>query len=597
MTSRLGQLLGDRAAWPRLAVFAAAGVAAVAVGFRLFSPRQIERLIVQGGYPFILALFAAFGFFALRVAVPRREAWLGALRRPGWGAVAVLAGTIFAVWSDAFAHKVLFDEYVLQGTAWHMHATKEIGAPIRAYDFAGTWLAVDTFLDKRPYFFAFVVSLLHDFTGFRVENVFVANVALTALTLGLVWWLARRLTGRAAPAALAVALLATLPLFGQNATGAGMEMHNLAMIAVAMACATLWLERPDPDRLVLLVLAAALLAQCRYESAIFTVPIALVIAIGWWRAGRVVLPWVACAAPLLLVPYAWLDRFVQSKPVLWQLREGETARFSRGYVANNLEGAWRFFFSTTADQPNSLGLTLAGAGALGVAAWAILGWLRRARGERPAWAPAQVVVALFGVFIAGNLALLMFYYWSRLDEPIAARFALPLCFALALMVGWAAHRLDQRGRATRLVAAGLAVWVLTLGARAYAHRFYTEHNQVMHELDWELEQVRAHRGPVLVITSKATMPYLLQRIPALNTSIARGRGAEITFHQRLGTFHEVLVARVLRPTSAEGDLAVDPDDALPENFQLEPLARKRFGGRWIEICRLTAINAERAPGQ
>jgi 4-amino-4-deoxy-L-arabinose transferase-like glycosyltransferase len=597
MTSRFAPLLGDRAAWPRLAAFAAAGAAAVALGFKLFSPAQIERLIVQGGYPFILALFAAFVFFALRVAAPKREEIFARLRRPGWGAAAVLAGTIFAVWSDAFAHKVLFDEYVLQGTAWHMHATKEIGTPIRAYDFAGTWLTVDTFLDKRPYFFAFCVSLLHDLTGFRVENVHVANVALTALTLGLVFWLGRRLTGRTAPAALAVALLATLPLFGQNATGAGMEMHNLAMIAVAMACATLYLERPDADRLMLLVLAAALLAQCRYESAVFVVPVAAVIVIGWWRAGRIVLPWVACAAPLLLVPYAWLDRFVQSKPILWQLREGETARFSAAYVAHNLEGAWRFFLGTAADQPNSLWLALAGLAALAVALVAAVRRRRRPAAERPAWVPAQIAVAWFGAFIAGNLALLMFYYWSRLDEPIAARFALPLCLALAVVTGWAAHALDRRWPATRAIAAGLAVWVLTLGARAYAHRFYTEHNQVMHELDWELGQVRARRGPVLLITSKATMPFLLQRIPALNTSVARARGAEIAWHQRLGTFREVLVTRVLRPTTADGDLVVDPDDALPAGFRVEPITRKRFGGRWIEVCRLVEVRPEAAPGQ
>jgi hypothetical protein len=375
-----------------------------------------------------------------------------------------------------------------------------------------------------------------------------------------------------------------------------MEMHNLAMIAVALACATLYLEKPDADRLTLLVLAAALLAQCRYESAVFLVPIGLVIAIGWWRGGRIVLPWAACAAPLLLVPYAWLDRFVQARPILWQLREGETTRFSTAYVANNLDGARRFFLSTAADQPNSLWLTLAGVAGLAVA---LVAGVRRLRRSPAPWAPAQIAVAWFGVFIAGNLTLLMFYYWSRLDEPIAARFALPLCLALALVAGWAAHALDRRWPATRVAAAALAVWVLTLGARAYAHRFYTEHNQVMHELAWELEQVQAqaHRGPVLVITSKATMPFLLQRIPALNTGIARARGAELAFHQRLGTFREILVTRVLRPTTADGDLVVDPDDVLPGGFRLEPITRKRFGGRWIEVCRLAGVQPEAAPAQ
>ncbi|MEO6246694.1 MAG: glycosyltransferase family 39 protein [Opitutaceae bacterium] len=595
---RLRQLLGERAVWVRLAALALAAIAAVALGFRLFSPAQIETLIVQGGYPFMLALFAGLLFFAARVAAPRRTEWRAVLRRPGWGVAVVVAGTIFAVWSDTFAHKVLFDEYVLQGTAWHMHATKEIGAPIRAYDFAGTWLAIDTFLDKRPYFFAFLVSLLHDLTGFRVENVYVVNVALTGLTLGIVFWLVRRLTARTGPACLAVALLATLPLFGQNATGAGMEMHNLAMIGVAMVCATLFLERPaDADRLSLLVLAAALLAQCRYESAAFVAPVAAIVAIGWWRAGRIVLPWVACLAPLLLVPYAWLDRFVQSKPILWQLREGDTSRFALRYLEGNLAGARRFFFGASAAQPNSLWLTLVGLAALGAAVFAGVRWLRQPRDARAQWAPVQMAVAWFGIFIAANLGLLMFYYWSRLDEPIASRFALPIYFALAVLAGWAVHALDRGWPATRLAAAGLAVWLLCFASGTYAHRFYTAHNQVMLELEWELAQVTARPGPLLVITSKATLPFLLQRIPAVNTALARGRGAEIAWHRNLGTFREVLVTRVLRPTTAEGDPMVDPEDVLPDSFQLEPLAKKRFGGRWIEICRLTAINAEPAPTQ
>jgi hypothetical protein len=38
----------------------------------------------------------------------------------------------------------------------------------------------------------------------------------------------------------------------------------------------------------------------------------------------------------------------------------------------------------------------------------------------------------FGAGIVGNLVLIMFYYWSRLDDTIASRFALPMCLLLAL---------------------------------------------------------------------------------------------------------------------------------------------------------------------
>jgi hypothetical protein len=575
----------------RLLLFGASGVAAVAIGFRLVAPEQAEPWIVHGGYYYILGVFAAALVFAGRVLAARPEAWRPWLRRPGADGAVLALGLAVAIGSDQFAHKVLFDEYVLQGTAWHLHATKEVGTPVRAYEFAGTWLATDAFLDKRPFFFTFVVSLVHDLTGFRQENAFVVNVACAAICLGLTLWLVRALTGRAGAARIAVLLLATLPLFGQNATGASMEIHNLAMIAATLVAATLYLRAPDDDRLALLVLTAVLLAQSRYESVIFVVPVAAAVAIGWARAGRILLPWPALVAPLLLVPYAWHNRYVDTKPVLWQLREGDTGRFGLHYLPGNLEGARNFFFSVSPGQPASLALSLAGLGGLG---WALWRWTRRSReagGGWARWRPEETAVALVGAGIAANVAMLLFYYWSRFDEPITARFALPFCFLLAVAGGWVVGRAADRFRkATAAAALGLAAWVAVWGAPAYARRLYTLENQVMHETDWELELAMSRPGPVLAITNKATMPFLLRRIPAINTSMAGARASRIAWHLRQGTFREVIVAQVVRPTSAQGDAGVEPGDVLPPEFKLETIDRKRFGTRWIRVSRVVSID-------
>ena len=594
MILRVAHALFPAADGRRVVALLIAAAAAFVLGFVAIPPPVAEKLIINGGYYFMLGLFGAFVFYAWRVAAPQVPAWRQQLRASWPVVLALLGATLFAVWSDSFQHKILFDEYVLQGTAWHMHATKEIGTPMRAYDIGGTWLAIDTFLDKRPYFFTFLVSLLHDFTGYRVQNTFVLNVALAFLTLAFVYGIVRAMTRRVGPSLLAVALLATLPLFGQNAPGASMELHNLAMIAVVMACAILYLRAPDADRASLLVLGAALLAQCRYESVLFVVPVAIVLVLGWVRAGRTLLPWPVIVAPLLLVPYALQDRFVSSKPILWQLREGETSRFALHYLPANLEGAWNFFFSTLPSQPSSLWLTLLGI--VGITG-ALVRLVQHARAQnRAPWPAAQVVLGLFALVVAANLALLMFYYWSRLDEPITARFALPFYFVLALLAGWVVHRFEgHRLPLLRLAVAGLGLWLLGCGAQAYARRMYTGENLVMHEVNWELDQFTSRPGPLLVITGKATMPYLLHRIPAVNTAAVRARGPELAWHMQQGTFHEVFITQVLRPTSARGEFIVEPDDEMPASFQLEPVATKRFGGRWIRLSRVVKIEAEPRP--
>lgn len=591
---RLFNLLRTTSASRRVVMFVLAGALAFVVGFVAVSPAVAEGLIVGGGYYYMLGLFSLFVFYGWRVAERRREVWLGWLRRPGWVGFVLVAATVFAIWADPFKHKILYDEYVLQGTAWHMHATKEIGTPVRAYDFSGTWLAIDTFLDKRPYFFAFLLSLVHDLSGFRIANVFVLNAALAPLCLCLVYWLARQLTGRRGPALLAVGLVATLPLFGQNVSGSGMELHNLVMIAFAMAAALLYLQRPDDDRLALFVLSVVLLAQSRYESALFVVPAAFVIIVGWLRVGRIMLPWPVLVTPLLLVPYAWQNRVVDAKPILWQLREGETSRFALRYLQGNLEGARKFFFGASPEYANSWWLTALGLiGVLGVLVEAWRRFRRPANPPRPI-AATSIVVGAFGAAIAANLGLLMFYYWSRLDEPIASRFALPTYFLFALLAAWVVSTLDgHRLPATRFAAVGLAAWLLVWGAPAYARRLYTSQNLLMRELEWDTEQIAAHRGPLLLVTNKATIPFLLGHTPVVNIPIGRTRGPAIAWHLREGTFHEVLVSQALRPTSAAGDLGVDPEDVLPETFHLQTLAVKRFGLRWDRISRLVSIDPEK----
>ena len=586
----LRQFLRDPVTRKQLLLFGLCGALAFVVGFVAVTPVVAEALIINAGYYYMLGLFGLFVFFAVRVARARREVWSGWLRRPGWPALAIAAATAFALWSDPFQHKVLFDEYVLQATAFHMHITKEIGTVIRAYDIGGTWLPIDTFLDKRPYFFTFLLSLVHDLTGYRIVNVFFLNAGFTAACLSLAYWFGRELTNRVG-GLLVVVLLTTMPLFGQNASCAGMEMHNLTMLILVMCLALLYLRAPDADRLALLCLATVLLAQSRYESVIYVVPVAIVIVAGWWRVQRVLLPWVAVVTPLLLVPYAWHNRYVSAAPLLWQLGEGQKARFGTEYLADNLQSDFSFLFSFSNAYANSWYLSVLGCAGLVWFLVAAVQWLRR----RTMLAPVEWVAVLFGTAIAGNFVMLLFYYWSRLTDSIAARFALPVCVLFALLAAVLARRFDGRWPAMRIAFLGAGVYLLFSSVPAMAHRFYTSQNLVMKEVDWEHDFVVPRgSGPRLFISNKSTIPWVLWRIPSVIIGVARQRGDQLRYHMGQGTFQEIIVAQALRPTTPEGKFGVDPEDVLPDNFRLELLAEKRFGGRMARLSRLVAVDPEPA---
>ena len=572
----------------RIGLFALFGALAVAVGFRLVAPIPAGHMIIGWGYYYILGVFSAFVFYALRLARSRRDVWTGWIRRPGLAGAAIAAGLVFAVWSEPFKHKILFDEYVIQGTAYEMHVTKQVSTILRAYDINGTWLSIDTFLDKRPYFFPFLVSLIHDFTGYRIANIFALNVACAGGLLGLLYWFSREISGRA-PAILSVALMATMPLFAQNTTGAGMDLNNLMMIALVACLALLYLRAPSDDRLSLLVLGGVLLTESRYESAIFLLPVAFVIAAGWLRAGRILMPWPAMVAPLLLVPCAWHLRVEASEPVFWQLQDGQTSAFGWSNIANNLRGDLHFLFNFGTELANSWYLSIIGvAGLLWLVARA---WARLRSAGRAPLAPAALVALAFGGGVVAHFGVLLVYWWARFDDLLASRFALPICLCFAVLAGALARALeDRRIPGVRIAAAGLAVWMFTGGLPAMARRTYTDENLVMQELDWEHEQVASRPGPVLVISNRSTLPFVLWHIPAIISAVGAQRGEQIRYHLSQGTFKEVFVIQTMRATSPNGQFGVEPADAMPPEFHLEVIAQKRFGSNIARLSRIVSID-------
>lgn len=572
----------------RLLLFALCGAVAVFVGYFAVSPIPAGHMIIAWGYYYILGVFSLFVLFALRLA-RSRAALLGSwIRRPGIAGLAIAAGVLFAVWSDSFKHKILYDEFVIQGTAYTMHMTKQVSTILRAYNIQGTWLPIDFFLDKRPYFLPFLVSLVHDFTGYRIANLFILNVALSGALLALLYWFARELAGRG-PAILAVALMATMPLFGQNATGAGMDLHNLTMIALVACLAALYLRAPSDDRLCLLVLGSVLLTDSRYESGIFVLPAAFVVAAGWVRAGRVILPWPVVIAPLLFIPCAWHLRVLAATPLFWQLQEGQTSAFGLANIANNLRGDFSYLFNFGSELTNSWYLTILGFGGLGWFLWRAWGWLRRRpRAELPA---AVVVAVAFGAGIAGHFAVLLFYWWARFDDLMASRFSLPLYLMFAVLAAALVRGLqDRRVPALRIAALGLGAWLLTGGLPAMARRLYTDQNLAMQEIEWEHQIIESRPGPVLMVSNKSTIPFILWQIEAVISAVGAQRGEQIRYHMGQGTFKDVLVSQALRPTTRNGDFGIDPDDLMPASYHLETIAEKRFGARIARLSRIVSID-------
>lgn len=575
----------------RLVLFGLLAVVSVYFGFVAHDVSTARALVQRCGY-YTIALTFAWAVVAIARVVPgwwRAGPACSAREGLGLGATILLL-TVVGVVTVPYTYKVLYDEFVLQNTALNLHQLREVGTTVRGYDIEGTFAAMGAYLDKRPFFFAFLVSVLHDLTGYREANAFALNTALLPVILALFAAVARRLMS--APAAwAAVVAFGAFSLLAHNATGAGMEMLNLAMLLLVVLLAMDYLAQPDEPRLSALVLAAVLLAQTRYESSLYIGPAALVVLEGWRRAGRIVLPAAAVFAPALLIPYALHNTYLSGTPSLWELREGLESRFGFEHLAGNLRHAAGFFFDFSGRLMNSWWLGVAGLPAFAWAAWRIA----RAAARWRAASGAVAAAVVFGAAVTANLGLLMFYYWGALDDPIVSRLSLPFCAFLALSLGWAAHRTPGRRRpaAVALVAGGalLSYWVT--GLRANAHHW--EQNLLMREIAWEAEAIAAlPPANRLVVSNKSPLFWVGREMPALSTGRARWKAESVKFHLDHHTFQEVLVLQTLRPVG-DARFQVDPADRLPDTYVLEPVIERRFGARLARISRVKEIRLDALP--
>ena len=575
----------------RLGLFGLAAVTAVYFGFIGWAPETGGTLVKRFGY-YVLGLTFGLWLVALWQLSQQRCGAMGISRREGWGAgLAIGLLTLLAFNAEPFRSKVLFDEFVLQSTAFNMHYFRDTATMVRGYDILGVFVSTDNFLDKRPNFYPFLVSLVHDFTGYRTANAYWLNAALLPLTLALAYYQGRRLAGPWG-AWLALLLLGSLPLLGQNATGSGMELLNFFMILAVIALGGAYLRQPDHVRLSALVLGTLLLAQSRYESAVYVLPVAVLIGLGWWRRGTVIISWPTVLAPLLLVPCALQNKVLNNTRWMWELKADQETRFSLDYLNKNWAGAIDFLFSTSQRYANSLTLSWLGCAAL----VGLIGYSLRQRAVLRTLAEDQLALVWLGLGVIGNTGLTFFYYWASFNDPMASRLSLPLHLVFAFAVVGAGGLLARRWSGVRTILIGLALLAVVTATSRFAQPLYSHTG--IDEIEWEKRFVLARPpGDRLILTNKSTLPWLLLKIPSILVGRGQLMAERLQYNLAAGTFQEVLVMQTFRPTTAEGDHQLPLADQLPKNFTLEFLAERRFGTRITRISRLVAVELPVSPSE
>ncbi len=555
---------------------------AVVLGFVAIPDQQAITLVSRAGFWFVLVAFSIWLWALARTFAPdvRALQW----RRLDWVSVAVVvAGGVVLLAHERFGFKIVMDELMLLGTSMSMHFDKLAVTPLRGNDIQGAFVIVEGIVDKRPLFFPFLVSLLHDIAGYRPANAFVLNGALTFGFLGMIFFIGRKLAGRIA-GWLGVALFAGLPLLGHNATGGGFELLNLVMILGTLLLGARYVEKRDEPSLTAFAYSALLMAQVRYESVIFLVPVALLVMWVWIREGRISLPWPLLAAPLLMVHYPLQHRIFDLRASAWEMasKPGLTTPFSVSYIPESVLHAMEFFFAGPADQPNSMVLSVLGWLAVPFFLLLVLKRLRALTSEPP----ISVAVTVFSVGFALQFALMMCYAWG-FHEVVTRRLSLPVHLALIIAV-LAILPQFAKPAVLRLLLGLAVIGLVARSVPSMAAHAYSQEYTPGREVAWRREfMARQPRPDYLMIDNDSTL-WVTHRVSSTPTVVAKSaRRGDIAYHMRNHTFSDVFVFQRYEIDPTTGEMSLRKDDELGPGYVLETVAEQRL--RLLTLSRISRV--------
>jgi hypothetical protein len=584
--------------WPllknrRLILFVLLGILGVVLGRWVVPEGLAVTLVVEGGYWVILVGFSLFVRAVWRVMRPGLKGW-----RPDRfdvGALALIV-TISGLWQahEPKGFKILADEVLLLGTSMNMHYTREVSYPIRATDVQGPFQAIQSVLDKRPFFFPFLVSLVHDFTGYRPSNPFYVNIVLGAVFLALMYGLGWRLAGTRWAGAALVLLWGGLPLLAQQTVGGGFDLLNLVMLATVLSLAWRFAAQPDAAGTEALCLGTVLLALTRYESVLFVFPVAGLLLWGWSRVGKITLTWPVWLTPILLLPYVLQNRIFTVNSGAWEM-SGQgggvvaNAPFALHYLPDNLGHAAAFFFDTSGYQPSSLVF-----GVLGLLALPGLGiWVARVLRAREQQSPADVAVVAVALGLFAINALLFVYFWGQFDHPVIHRLSLPLHLLMALaLVVVVRNWLHRRRFGAWKVLCGVALGgLLVQGLPAMAKRAYEHDYTPGVEMAWRREFIARYPARDYLFLDRDSNFWITQEIPATPIEQAKRREEGLAYHLRNHSFSAMYVFQRFKVDDQTGRMILDPADDPGPDFELQPVWEKRIATLLIgRISRVTAIH-------
>ncbi|HAV12754.1 MAG TPA: hypothetical protein DCX06_04550 [Opitutae bacterium] len=471
----------------------------------------------------------------------------------------------------SLAPKVMMDDAVLESTARNLHESRAVYVTTYGRIIENQFNSFEGYVDKRPWLYPFVVSVVHDFTGYRVGNSYYTNVVLGILFLGLLHLIGLKISGLSG-ALLLPLLWITIPLLSQNATGSGMDMLNLFLIGLIIISGIQYLERPSLESEALLSLSGLLLAYARYESLIFCGLVCVLIPLGWWRAGRIYLSAASILAAPLLIGRVLQQKFFTATEALWELNQTGAEPFGLSHFTSNLAHAYAFFFSLSDELGNSYLVALLGV----VAIFLVLLYMLRNASSLRRWNSVYLVVGTVSLFLLLHLFIILCYHDGDLSRLFASRFSLPFYMLLTLLIVVCLKLYESAHFCLNVVFALTLFFLVCVTMPNQAKGVFTHRNYVVRELQWIESILAEEASPRMLVVDVYGVYWALRDISALPQSMVMISADRIEAEVAAGKFSEILVIDRRDLVFEQGALSSAPIEFNLASFDLELIDQASF---------------------
>lgn len=551
----------------KIGIAAVAAILALLIPLKIISTETAVHAVKYYSYWMLGGTCVLFLFYLRQPFKSTNLATITAALKKHWPAlIIILAATCYLHTHVDRGFKILFDEHVLSSTAMSMHHEQEAFVQTASHNIGDDVITKIGFVDKRPGLFPFVTSLVHNLTGYRLENVFWLNSALTLFLLGLIYTVVEKTTSRS-HGILALLLVTGLPLFAQNTNGGGYELLNLCLICGLILSGLHYMKSEGSEGLNLMLMVSILLANNRYESVLYVLVPATLFLLKSYRSKTLMLTWFAALSPLLLIVPLLSYKIFQSYPNFIQTT-GDNF-FSLEHLPNNLAHAATYLFELTGDYSNSVLLSAAGIISM---LFLSIQCIRRAPFFIKSDNELTVPFVVFLV-VAGNTFLALICYWGAWTDPATSRFSFPLQLFFVFSVPMALlydFKLQKPGKWMYAVA---ALYIIGLSGSHTTRLNDEPRMSVSSGYDWALHWAQAEipQGNHLILAESA-IGFGLLRQATIPFVVANQIPERILKTQEWGLYNDIYAFTVYYLNGRGEKITPRRYRSLNTRFELETVA-------------------------